>query len=74
MNHHPVIKQEATIDMSQRPMHPKAKISLEVWHGKVEIESDATTIDQFFENLFIPALLSMGYSKETIDQYMGQPE
>jgi hypothetical protein len=50
------------LDQSPQNLHPKVT---------VETCYDDITIDEIMENLIIPALLGIGFQKETIDKYLG---
>jgi hypothetical protein len=43
-------------------------------HPRVTIETcyDDMTIEEIVENLVVPALLGMGYQRETINKYLGE--
>jgi len=51
-------------DLDQAPhnLHPTVSVATAY---------DDMTIDEMFEGLIIPALLSIGFQKETIDKYLG---
>jgi len=54
-------------ELDQPPAHRHPKVSVETAH-------DDMAIDELFEQLIIPALLGMGFMKETIDNYLNDTE
>lgn len=49
------------------------KLTLENQYGKyiIEIKEDDLNIDDIMDNLIIPGLLACGYSRNTINDYLG---
>jgi len=51
------------LDQSPQNLHPRVTI---------ETCYDDMNIEEIFENLIVPAVLGIGYQRETINKYLGE--